>query len=108
MDFATGTDPVKERYNRLTDDKNHFYSYLYGALIIKEFESQWAKAGYPIDYRPEISATLFNIGFNHSLPKADPAVGGSTIEIEGDKYFFGSLAYEFYYSGELSQEFPFK
>ncbi|MCX6795392.1 MAG: hypothetical protein NT165_01505 [Candidatus Falkowbacteria bacterium] len=107
LDFPASADIAKERYSRLTNEHDHFYSYLYGALIIKELEAQWLKAGYHIDYRPEIIATLFNIGFNHSVPKENPVVGGSTIEIEGEKYFFGSLAYEFYYSGELSEEFPF-
>ncbi len=107
LDFPVGVDRAKERYNRLTNERNHFYSYLYGSLIIKEIQAQWEKSGYSIAYRPEIVATLFNIGFNHSVPKENPVVGGSTIEIDGEKYFFGSLAYEFYYSGELSEEFPF-
>lgn len=107
LDFPDGVDKNKERYNRLTDSHNHYYSYLYGSLIIKELESQWQKAGYSLAYRPEIIATLFNIGFDKSQPKEDPVVGGSTIEIDGEKYFFGSLAYEFYYSGELVDEFPF-
>jgi hypothetical protein len=107
LNFLPGVDKNKERYNRLTDSSNHYYSYLYGALIIKELQSQWQKRGYSLEYRPEIIATLFNIGFNHSIPKADPLVGGSTLDIGGEKYFFGSLAYEFYYSGELSAEFPF-
>lgn len=107
LDFPAGSNPEKERYNRLTNERNHFYSYLYGALIIKELQAQWTKAGYNIDYRPEIIATLFNIGFHRSIPKENPMVGGSTIEIDGEKYFFGSLAYEFYYSGELMEEFPF-
>lgn len=108
LDFPADADKAKERYNRLTDEHNHFYSYLYGALIIKEIETQWEKADYDIKYRPEIIATLFNIGFNNSKPKDDPVVGGSTINIGEEKYFFGSLAYEFYYSGELTTEFPFK
>lgn len=108
LDFSSDVDKAKERYNRLTDEHNHFYSYLYGALIIKELQTQWEKAGYLIEYRPEIIATLFNIGFNNSKPKENPAVGGSTINIGKEKYFFGSLAYEFYYSGELAEEFPFK
>ncbi len=98
----------KERYDRLTNKKSHYYSYLYGALIIKQLQAQWELAGYPIEYRPEIVATLFNIGFNNSSPKENPKVGGSTIEIGEDKYHFGSLAFEFYYSGELSKEFPFE
>ncbi len=98
----------KERYRRLTDNKTHYYSYLYGSLIIKQLQVQWQRAGYSLEYRPEIIATLFNIGFHHSEPKKDPKVGGSTIEIDGEKYYFGSLAFEFYYSGELSNEFPYE
>lgn len=108
LDFSVDAEKDKERYNRLTDEHNHYYSYMYGALIIKEMQAQWEKAGYNINYRPEIVATLFNIGFNNSKPKAKPTVGGSTINIGDEKYFFGSLAYEFYYSGELEKEFPFK
>jgi len=108
LDFSPGTDVAKERYRRLTDSRDHYYSYLYGALIIKELQAQWQAAGYNIDYRPEIIATLFNIGFEHSQPKAEPIVGGSTLDINGEKYFFGSLAFEFYYSGELSSDFPFE
>lgn len=108
LDFPINTDINKERYRRLTDSHNHYYSYLYGSLIIKELQTQWQKAGYILDYRPEIIATLFNIGFDHSQPKANPVVGGSTLEINGEKYFFGSLAFEFYYSGELMSEFPFE
>ena len=107
LDFSPGVDKTKERYNRLTDEHNHYYSYLYGALIIKEVQAQWEKAGYNIKYRPEIIATLFNTGFNNSQPKENPIVGGSTIDIDGVKYFFGSLAYEFYYSGELTEKFSF-
>ena len=108
LDFPAGVDQAKERYNRLTDEHSHYYSYLYGALIIKEVQAQWEKAGYNIKYRPEIIATLFNTGFNNSQPKENPIVGGSTIDIDGAKYFFGSLAYEFYYSGELVEKFSFK
>jgi hypothetical protein len=108
LDFPSGADKDKERYNRLTDEHNHYYSYLYGALIIKEVQAQWEKAGYSMKYRPEIIATLFNTGFNNSKPKENPIVGGSTIDIDGAKYFFGSLAYEFYYSGELVNEFAFQ
>lgn len=107
LKFNQNDDVAKERYRRLTDEKNHYYSYLYGALIIKQLQAQWRRAGYDLQYRPEIIATLFNIGFNNSQPKDNPSVGGSTLDINGEKYFFGSLAYEFYYSGELAEEFPF-
>lgn len=106
LDFKTD-DPDKERYNRLTDSKNHYYSYLYGGLIIKQAATQWLKSGYDISSRPEILATIFNIGLQNSKPKKEPLVGGSKIEIDGSEYVFGSLAYEFYYSGDLMAEFPY-
>lgn len=108
LDFPATADRGRERYRRLTDDRSHYYSYLYGALILKQLQEQWARAGHPIEYRPEVVATLFNIGFKHSQPKPNPEVGGSTILINGHKYYFGSLAYEFYYSGDLMEEFPYK
>ena len=101
------SDPTSERYAKLTDDKNHYYSYLYGGAIVKQLIAQWQKAGYDISDRPEILATLFNIGVQNSKPKSNPQVGGSKIEIVGNKYVFGSLAYEFYYSGDLIADFPY-
>jgi hypothetical protein len=106
LNFKTDN-PDTERYNRLTDSKNHYYSYLYGGLIIKQATTQWQKAGYDIAARPEILATLFNVGLQNSKPKKDPLVGGSIIEINGSQYVFGSLAYEFYYSGDLLADFPY-
>jgi hypothetical protein len=107
LDFPTGVDAASERYNRLTDEKNHYYSYLYGAIYMKEIMSQWKNAGYDISYRPEIAGTLFNVGFPQSKPNSDPKVGGSQIDVGDAKYTFGSLSYEFYYSGELLDAFPY-
>ncbi len=97
-----------ERYARLTNEKDHFYSYLYGALYIKQIETQWQLQGFDISDRPEIIATIFNIGFKNSVPKANPLVGGSTMNILGQTYSFGGLAHEFYYSGEMADVFPFE
>lgn len=105
LDYADGSDGNK-RYNRLTEN-THYYSYLYGALYLKQFETQWEKAGYDIKFRPEIMGTLFNVGFPQSKPNPNPKVGGSSISVDGTKYTFGSLAYEFYYSGELTDAFPY-
>lgn len=99
---------AEERYKRLTSYKNHFYSYLYAALNVKQINEQWKRAGFPINNRPEILATLYNIGFEASVPKQNPVVGGSGINIKGTRYSFGAVAYEFYYSGELYDLFPFK
>ncbi len=107
LDFQT-KNPAQERFNRLTSYKNHFYSYLYAALNVKQINVQWAKSGFPISERPEILATLYNIGYEVSVPKENPVVGGSGINIKGKKYSFGAVAYEFYYSGELYDLFPFK
>jgi hypothetical protein len=96
----------KERLDRLTSYKNHFYSYMYAALFLKQVKIQWERAGFPIDKRPEILATLFNIGFVGSIPKENPRVGGSTIKIYDKPHSFGSISYEFYYSGELFELFP--
>ena len=107
LDFQT-PNVQQERFKRLTSYNNHFYSYLYAALNMKQIKVQWEKSGFPIDDRPEILATLYNIGFDVSIPKKDPLVGGSGINIKGMRYTFGSVAYEFYYSGELYELFPFK
>lgn len=107
LDFKT-SNIQQERFKRLTSYDDHFYSYLYAALNVKQIMKQWERTGYPIDERPEILATLYNIGFEVSVPKENPLVGGSGINIKGTKYSFGAVAYEFYYSGELFDMFPYK
>jgi hypothetical protein len=106
LDFKTSQVDT-ERFYRLTNFRNHYYSYLYAAVFLKQVYTQWLKAGYDISDRPEILATLFNLGFEISKPKPDPRVGGSNIIVKGKLYTFGVLAYEFYFSGELADEFPF-
>ncbi len=105
LDFST-KETQSERYNRLTDSKNHYYSYLYAAVSMLQINEQWHKAGLDISKRPEVLATLFNLGYEVSKPHADPSVGGSRITVNEKVYTFGSLAFEFYYSGELNKEFP--
>ncbi|MBU4216362.1 hypothetical protein L6270_01620 [Candidatus Parcubacteria bacterium] len=99
------SDIAAERYARLSDEKNAYYSYLYGSLYVRQFEKQWEGAGFAIGDRPELMATLFNIGFKNSKPKNNAEAGGSELEINGLKYSFGSLAYEFFYSGEMRETF---
>lgn len=116
LDYATLTgdlSPTKtvdendaERFTRLTNEEDRYFSYLYAAILLKELESQWNNAGFPIANRPEVLATLFNIGFINSHPNAEPKVGGAEIEIDSTIYSFGGLAGSFYYSNELLQEFP--
>lgn len=107
LDFKTAN-PTQERISRLTDFHNHYYSYLYAAIFVKQVKMQWERSGFPIDHRPEILVTLFNVGYPQSIPKAHPKVGGSTIKIKEKSYTFGAVAYQFYYSGELFDLFPFE
>lgn len=105
LDFATN-DPETERYNRLVDYQNHLYSYIYTGCILHQTMLQWRRAGYDISNRPELLITLFNLGFNKSVPHADAMPGGSTIEVGDNKYTFGAIGFDFYYSGELADAFP--
>jgi len=106
---ATDTAAINlERIDRLTNFRNHFYSYMYAAIFLKQVKMQWERGGYPIDSRPEILATLFNVGYPQSVPKSNPRVGGSTIKIYEKPYSFGAIAFQFYYSGELYDLFPFE
>lgn len=95
-----------ELYNRLTNDKDHYYSYLYTALYLKEIMAQWRHAGFNIENNPEALVTLFNIGFENSNPNPAPQAGGATISVGGRSYAFGQLGGEFYRSEELTSSFP--
>lgn len=96
------------RIQRLVQYKDHYYSYLYAGLFIKQIRMQWQRAGFPIDDRPEILASIFNLGYVKSVPKKNPSVGGSNFKVRDQEYTFGSVAYEFYYSGEMADLFPYQ
>lgn len=100
-------DTLSLRVKRLVQYKDHYYSYLYAGIFIRQIATQWKKAGYSIDERPEILASIFNLGYRKSIPKKYPAVGGSNFMIRDKEYTFGGVAYDFYYSGELLDEFPY-
>jgi hypothetical protein len=101
-------DTLNIRLQRLVQFKDHYYSYLYAALFLRQVKMQWQRAGFPIDDRPEILASLFNLGYQRSKPKKNPGVGGSVFKIHETDYTFGAVAFEFYYSGELSDVFPYQ
>lgn len=107
LDFNTDNSVQDERIDRLKNFNDHFYSYLYTALILRQTKTQWEKAGYDISNRPEILATLYNIGFRNSKPKENPSAGGASFIVNNDSCTFGGVAFDFYYSGELSDEFPY-
>lgn len=104
--YQPGQDAGKERSVRLGNAKDHYYSYLYTAVFIKEVEAEWKNAGFDISQKPEIIATIFNLGFNGSHPNTDPKVGGTIITTGGKSYSFGGLGGLFYNSSELLAEFP--
>lgn len=103
---ATTTDHGTVLFDRLTDQHDHYYSYLYTALFIKEVEAEWQRAGYDIGDKPGVVATLFNLGFKVSNPKATPMIAGSVITTGGSTYVYGDLATLFYNSNELHDVFP--
>jgi hypothetical protein len=105
LDFAT-QDVDSERFSRITDEHDRLYSYLYTAAVIKELQTQWGGAGFTIENDTAVLATLYNIGFSHSKPHANPRSGGAAIDIGGNVYSFGRLAEKVYTSNELLESFP--
>jgi hypothetical protein len=105
LDFSTD-DVAGERFTRMTDQHDHYYSYLYAGLYLKQIQVAWERAGFPIEDRPEILSTLYNIGFTNSVPKADPQVGGAAITLSDGTRSFGALAAEFYSSDLLIDVLP--
>ena len=91
---------------RLIAGGNHYYSYLYTAFLLRQYQAHWESKGYDLSKRPEILGTLFNIGYQKSVPKANPEAGGSSFKVGKKMYTFGGLCFEFYYSGELLDLFP--
>lgn len=107
LNFPSGTTNVQQaRFTRMTDQHDHYWSYLYAGLYLAQMEQQWTQAGFPIGNDIGILSTLYNIGFARSVPKADPRVGGAALAIGHDTYSFGGLAEEFYESGLLTDIFP--
>lgn len=105
LDFSTNNIDG-ERFARITDEHNRYYSYLYASVLIRELEIQWKNSGYDISKKPGVIATLFNIGFSHSKPNANPQTGGAAITLASTTYSFGGLAESFYNSDELLDIFP--
>ncbi len=108
LKYKDGEDHDQVLFDRLTNEKDHYYSYLYTAIYLKQIEAQWKKAGYDISERPDVLVTLFNLGFQASQPKENPQVAGATITLGGAQYSFGYLGTLFYLSEELASEFPLK
>lgn len=106
LTYQLEQDADKERSARLGNAKDHYYSYLYTAVFIKEVGAEWENAGLNISQKPDIVATIFNLGFNGSHPNTDPKVGGAIITTGGKSYSFGELGGLFYNSSELTAEFP--
>jgi hypothetical protein len=91
---------------RLIKGGDHYYSYLYTAYLMRQFQAHWERNNFDLSNRPEILGTLFNLGYQKSKPKKNPEVGGSTFKIGEKDYTFGGLCFEFYYSGEMQDAFP--
>ena len=107
LDFQTENHQA-ERISRLTNYRNHLYSYIYTGCILHQTMLQWRRSGYDIVHRPDILFTLFNLGFAASKPGPDPQCGGSHITVHDAIYTFGVICNDFYFSGELAEQFPLK
>ena len=107
LDFQTENHQA-ERISRLTNYRNHLYSYIYTGCILHQTMLQWRRSGYDIVNRPDILFTLFNLGFAASKPGPDPQCGGSHITVHDAIYTFGVICNDFYFSGELAEQFPLK
>ena len=107
LDFRTENHQA-ERIDRLTNYRNHLYSYIYTGCILHQTMLQWRRSGYDIVQRPDILFTLFNLGFAASKPGPDPKCGGSHITVHDQIYTFGVICNDFYFSGELAEQFPLK
>ena len=107
LDFKTENHQA-ERISRLTNYRNHLYSYIYTGCILHQTMLQWRRSGYDIVHRPDILFTLFNLGFAASKPGPDPQCGGSHITVHDAVYTFGVICNDFYFSGELAEQFPLK
>ncbi len=108
LDYDTSQmhDLTTARFNRLVDYRDHLYSFIYAGCILHQTMLQWKRAGYDISDRPDVLCTLFNLGFSASKPNPSPRCGGSHVSVGGRVYTFGVLGNDFYYSGELNEEFP--
>lgn len=106
LDYRSGSGD-SSRIKRLVDYHNHLYSYIYTGCIIHQTRNQWKRSGYDISNRPEILFTLFNVGFSQSHPSANPECGGSHITVADKVYTFGAIGFDFYYSGEMADAFPY-
>ena len=91
---------------RLIQRGDHYYSYLYTAFLLRQYQAHWERNGFTLENHPEILGSLFNLGYQKSKPKKNPVAGGSTFDVGGKDYTFGGLCFEFYYSGQLQDLFP--
>ncbi len=104
--YDTPGDHSAELYARLTNEKDHYYSYLYTAIFIKQIQMQWQRAGFSLTNTPGAVVTLFNLGFEKSNPNAAPQTAGAPITVGGRTYTFGELGEKFFLSDEILAEFP--
>lgn len=54
----------------ILDDPSH--SIALASMMLVTFREHWEESGFPISDKPEILATLYNIGYERSFPKAHP------------------------------------
>ena len=72
------------------------------ASFVAQIQKQWGKAGHNISNRPDVLATLYNLGFDKSKPKANPKAGGSKNYIFGKTINFGEAVQQWHDTSNLN------
>lgn len=97
--YPNQTNIWQQRLARLIDTKNYYYQVMYSAGILYQYSTERKNAGYNINNKPGLLATMYNIGY--STPHDNADIWWSFMNIEGDKYSFGGLAMLVYYYLEI-------
>lgn len=92
LDFKT-KNIKQERIDRLTNQNNYYWQYLYTWIFIKMIKHQWEQEGYPLwNNHIWIISTLFNIGIDKSKPKNNPRLWGALFKVDGQTFLFWEIS----------------
>lgn len=88
---------------RLINDK---WNIIYAGIILKMFESEWKNKWFDISKKPWILATLYNLWFYLSVPKANPWIWWAEVILwysenkinKKQSFYYWEIAEWFYFS----------
>lgn len=92
LDFKT-KNIKQERIDRLTNQNDYYWQYLYTWIFIKMVKHQWEANWHLLwDNHIWIISTLFNIWINKSEPKETPNLWGASIKVDGQVFLFWEIS----------------